>query len=269
MTISGGIWPFREWVVNAYNRNLSFKDFTIRQLAGDLLDEPTQEDRIATGFLKSNASTHEGGVIREEYRIKYLKDRTETFAQVWLGLTAECASCHDHKYDPISMADYYSLSAFFAGIDEPVMNGDNSLGGRKNPIIRFDHLALDPKQLEIFLKDRPGPEASIARPIIMASTLLEAKSVPGTISMWVSPQLKDGELLSQIDAKGAGWRLFLKDRVVNLEWMEGKGQAVSTVATKTPLPEGQVNHIAVGFPPAPADAAVQLYFKWQSRASYS
>jgi hypothetical protein len=194
-----GIWPYRDWVINAFNDNLSYKDFTIRQLAGDLLDNPNEEDLIATGFLKCNPSTHEGGVIREEYRIKYLKDRTETFAQVWLGLTAECAGCHDHKYDPISMKDYYSLAAFFAGIDEPVMNGDNSLGGRKNPVLRLDDIQLAPEEVDVFVNARPGPRSTLSKTIV-SSPLTE--DIPGNtdngfaFSFWLTPSDSEGEVMA-------------------------------------------------------------------------
>lgn len=136
------IWPYRQWVIDAFNTNLPFDEFSIRQLAGDLLPDG-EKDPIATGFLKCNPSTHEGGVIQEEYRVKYLMDRTDTVATTWLGLTAGCAACHDHKFDPISMKDYYSLSAFFAPIEEPVMNGDRAYNG---PIA---YLPLGPNQDEL------------------------------------------------------------------------------------------------------------------------
>ncbi|MBL9166546.1 MAG: DUF1553 domain-containing protein [Verrucomicrobiales bacterium] len=107
------MWPWRDWVVQAFNRNLPFDQFTLWQLAGDLLPHPTGEQRLATGFLRNHMINGEGGRIPEENRIDYGMDMTETTATVWLGLTFNCCRCHDHKFDPLSQRDYYSLFAFF------------------------------------------------------------------------------------------------------------------------------------------------------------
>ncbi|MCB1234051.1 MAG: DUF1553 domain-containing protein, partial [Verrucomicrobiae bacterium] len=107
------IWPWRDWVVAAFNENLPFDRFTIEQLAGDLIPEATVDQRIATGFNRNHMVTNESGAIDEEYRIEYVADRLETTGAVWLGLTVGCARCHDHKYDPLSQADYYRMFAFF------------------------------------------------------------------------------------------------------------------------------------------------------------
>ena len=106
-------WPWRDWVVDAFNRNLPFDQFTLEQLAGDLLPEPTQAQRIATGFNRNHGVSGETGIIDEEYRVEYVADRVETTATVWLGLTLGCARCHDHKYDPISQREYFGLFAYF------------------------------------------------------------------------------------------------------------------------------------------------------------
>ncbi len=118
------IWPYRDWVVKAFNDNKPFDQFTIEQIAGDLLPDATLDQRLATGFNRCNPTTSEGGAIDEEYRAIYAKDRVETTATVFMGLTMGCASCHDHKFDPLTMTDFYRFSAFFNNFDGPIMDGN-------------------------------------------------------------------------------------------------------------------------------------------------
>jgi hypothetical protein len=118
------IWPFRDWVIAAYNRNLPFDEFTIEQLAGDLLPNPTLDQRIATGFLRCGETTNEAGIIEDEYAEIYAKDRADTVGAVWLGLTVGCATCHDHKFDPILQKDFYALGAFFRNTTQKIMDGN-------------------------------------------------------------------------------------------------------------------------------------------------
>ena len=112
------VWPWRDWVIRAFNNNMSYRDFITRQLAGDLLPNATDDDILATTFSRLHPQKVEGGSTPEEFRVEYVADRTQTFATAFLGLTMECCRCHDHKYDPISQREYYRLSAFFDNIDE-------------------------------------------------------------------------------------------------------------------------------------------------------
>ena len=118
------IWPYRDWVINAFNRNLPFDQFTVEQIAGDLLPFPTRDQLVATGFHRCNATTNEGGTIDEELVANYAHDRVTTTSWVWLGLTANCASCHDHKFDPITTKDFYAMAAFFRNTTQGPKDGN-------------------------------------------------------------------------------------------------------------------------------------------------
>jgi Protein of unknown function (DUF1553)/Protein of unknown function (DUF1549)/Concanavalin A-like lectin/glucanases superfamily len=115
---------WRDWVINAYNRNQPFDQFTVEQIAGDLLPNATREQKLASGFNRNHMINFEGGAIPEEYHAAYLMDRVNTTTRVWLGLTVACAQCHDHKYDPISQKDYYRIYAFFNNVPENGLDGD-------------------------------------------------------------------------------------------------------------------------------------------------
>lgn len=118
------MWKYRDWVVNAYNSGMPFDQFTVEQLAGDLLPSPTVDQKVASGYVRANMSTGEGGAIIDEYQAKYTFDRTETTSTIWMGLTMTCARCHTHKYDPITHKEYYGLYAFFNNLNESVMDGN-------------------------------------------------------------------------------------------------------------------------------------------------
>ena len=129
------MWPWRDWVIRALNDNMPFDQFTIEQIAGDLLPDPSLEQRIATGFHRNHMLNGEGGRIAEESRVEYVVDRVDTTATVWLGLTLGCARCHSHKYDPFTHREYYQLYAYFNNIDETGAVD----GGRKlaSPMIEY------------------------------------------------------------------------------------------------------------------------------------
>jgi hypothetical protein len=112
------MWPWRDWVIEAFNRNLPFDQFTIEQLAGDLLPDSQTGQKVATGFLRNHRLNGEGGIIAEEWRVETVIDRVETVGLTWLGLTLNCCRCHDHKYDPLSQREFYSLFSFFNNVPE-------------------------------------------------------------------------------------------------------------------------------------------------------
>jgi hypothetical protein len=127
------MWPWRDWVIHAFNKNYDYKKFITWQLAGDLVPEKNKETILATGFNRNHKITQEGGVIDEEYRIEYVTDRTNTFGKGLLAMTFECAKCHDHKYDPISQKEYFSTFAFFNAVNEKGLNGDIGLASLADP----------------------------------------------------------------------------------------------------------------------------------------
>jgi hypothetical protein len=148
------MWRWRDWVITAFNDNMPFDEFTIAQLAGDLLPNSTLEQRIATGFNRNHRGNAEGGIIPEEYQVEYVVDRVETTSTVWLGLTVGCARCHDHKYDPIRQRDFYGLFAFFNSVPE---NGRAIKEGNSPPYLpapttnqrrQMLHLMDEVRQLE-------------------------------------------------------------------------------------------------------------------------
>ena len=119
------MWPWRDWVIEAFNQNMPFDRFVTWQLAGDMLPNPTREQKLATAFHRNHPMTAEGGAVDEEWRLEYVFDRTTTTARAFMGLTVECARCHDHKFDPISQKEFFQLSAFYNNVKELGMTGDD------------------------------------------------------------------------------------------------------------------------------------------------
>ena len=126
------MWPWRDWVISAFNRNLPYDDFVTWQLAGDLLPEATHEQVLATGFNRNHLQSQEGGIVLEEYRVDYVADRTNTFGKAFLGITTECSRCHDHKYDPVTQDEYYGMFAFFNSVNEV---GNIPYAGEASPTV--------------------------------------------------------------------------------------------------------------------------------------
>ncbi len=146
-------WPWRDWVVNAFNDNMPFDQFTIEQLAGDLLEDPTEKQLIATAFNRNHMLNAEGGTIPEENRTKNVFDRVETTSGVWLGLTFQCCQCHDHKFDPLKQSDYYSMYALFNQVGEP--GGVDKRFGKKDYSDEYDKLyAIESPYISIATREQ-------------------------------------------------------------------------------------------------------------------
>ncbi len=166
------MWAWRDRVVDSYNENLPFNQFSIEQLAGDMLPAPTIKQQIAAGFNRNNGTTDEGGLIPEEYRVEYAVDRVKTTATVWMGLTMECCQCHEHKYDPISQEDYYRFFAFFnVSADE----GKQSRERNSSPLVKI----ADPEKE----KQLPGVQSQLAE--LDTKKKIHSKSVDVALEKWI------------------------------------------------------------------------------------
>ena len=163
------MWKWRDWVINAFNKNMPYDQFTVEQLAGDLLPEATVDQKTGSGYVRANMSTGEGGAIEQEYQSKYTFDRVETTATIWMGLTMTCARCHTHKYDPIQHKEYYGLYAIFNNLNEAVMDGNKP---NPDPFIKLPSAEQTKRQGELKQWvadgqkkiDAPMPELDKAQP---------------------------------------------------------------------------------------------------------
>jgi hypothetical protein len=150
-------WPWRDWVIEAFNSNMKFDQFTLEQFAGDLLPNATAEQKLATAFHRNHMTNGEGGRDPEESRVDYVLDRVNTTGSVWLGLTLGCTQCHSHKFDPITQADYYGLTAFFNSIDE-----DGKAGKGARPYLTYESKHVDRaiQEAQQLVDSRQGPEVA-------------------------------------------------------------------------------------------------------------
>jgi hypothetical protein len=195
------VWPWRDWVVRAFNSNLPFDQFLLWQLAGDLLDRPSREQRLATSFCRLHRMTNEGGSISEEFRQEYISDRVHTFGTAFLGLTIECARCHDHKYDPLTMQDYYGLGAYFNSIDEWGTYADSRF--RPTPTL----LLPTPEQEETV--------STLAREVERAEARLKdiERSAEGRFRAWLARPDRKPEIPGLVGH-------YPLDRIVDGRWLE-------------------------------------------------
>ena len=209
-------WPWRDWLIGAFARNLPFDRFVVEQLAGDLLPNPTIDQRVATAFLRNQVHNTEGGIIPEEYRVEYVADRVHTTATVFLGLSMQCARCHDHKYDPITTKEYYQFFGFFQNVADKQASYSNFVGAE--PFLRLpsaDQRAklavLDARRVEIEKRRSDRDRGIVVRAQVKAE-LAEAvrqkaeleKTVPAVMVMDELPKPRDLFVLTrgQYDRRG-------------------------------------------------------------------
>ena len=182
-------WPWRDWVIHAFNKNIPYDQFITWQIAGDMLPNATKEQILATGFFRNHKYTEEGGVIEEEYRIEYLLDKTKTFSKGILGLTIECAQCHDHKYDPFKQKDYYSLLAFFNNTKEKGYEGDVTQSKpAKKPLITISDEEVRSVLSFINKKDTGTMTVSVMNEDTLRKTFILSRGVYNMPATEVQPE---------------------------------------------------------------------------------
>jgi hypothetical protein len=243
-------WPWRDWVIRAFNANMPFDEFTVRQLAGDLLPGATRDDIVATGFNRNHRLNGEGGSIAEEWLVETIIDRLETTGQTWLGLTVGCSRCHDHKYDPLTQKEFYSLYAFFNSIDETGMLAENRGGGNSGPVIRLP----DRKQEE---------ELARLRQVVTDAELAvkaEEANVEGLAATWAEGVRnlfddpgKAWEPLEPLEIRSTGGATFR--RLDDGSWIaEGANPPSDTYEIEAALPEGTFGGLRIEVIPDPSFA---------------
>ena len=267
------MWRWRDWVIEAYNRNLPFDRFTIEQLAGDLLPNPTLDQRIATGFNRNHRGNSEGGIVPEEYAVEYVADRVETTATVWMGLTFTCCRCHDHKFDPFSQKEFYRLFAYFNNVPE---NGRAWKYGNSPPFIKaptrdqakrlaeLDRaIATSERQVE-GLKDDIAKGVAEWKPaadteLVERDRLTQKRDAPSvgdfgfddrfTLSCWVKPEKPNGTILSRTttEPQGEGYAVALVNGKLQVHLTKRWLDDALRIETVDAVALDRWSHIAVSY----------------------
>lgn len=221
------MWKYRDWLIDAFNQNVPFDQFTLWQLAGDLLPNPNTEQKIASGYVRCNMSTGEGGAIVEEYQTKYTFDRVETTATIWMGLTLTCARCHTHKYDPITHREYYGLYHFFNNLDESVMDGNKP---NPDPFLKLPSEQQAQRQ-ETLKKEIEKDQASLEKPM------------PELDKAQIAWQQQWNEKLN------AGWTVHATTNVTSTNGSEFKLLEDKSILVEGGNPEQDIHEIVVNVEP--------------------
>ena len=205
------IWPYRDWVIRAFQENMPWDRFTTEQIAGDMLPNRSLDQQVASGFGRCLATTGEGGAIGEEYDAIYAKDRVDTMSAIWLGLTAGCASCHDHKFDPVSTREFYSLTAFFRNTPMSSLDGNNA----EHPPNVFVPLLEDRARWDVLANEVSGVEKQLAERQAGARTEFEAwlanatikpaSEIDSTLSIHLPLAESEGAIHGWVDGKAREW----------------------------------------------------------------
>jgi hypothetical protein len=288
------MWRWRDWVIAAFNENMPFDRFTVEQIAGDLLPDPTLEQRIATGFNRNHRGNSEGGIIPEEYQVEYVADRVDTTATVWLGLTLSCARCHSHKYDPVTQEEFYRLFAYFNNIPEhgrAIKIGNSPpyvqapTPGQADELFRLEQAQLSAERHWSALRpavqrSQSQWEETLKEPIPWTVTdglaasfkpealPVEAKDVGKfgfldkfTLAARVRPA-GDGTILSRMDPMGReqGYHVQLEDGRVHVNLVMRWLDDAIRVETEARLEPGRWRHVAVTYDGTRLASGVAVYF---------
>jgi len=234
------MWTYREWVINAFNKNMPFDEFTLENLAGDLLPNATRDQQIGSGFNRCNVTSNEGGSIDEEVLVSYTRDRTETTGQTWLGMTVGCAVCHDHKYDPLTQKDFYSLSAFFNNTTQKALDGNI----KDTPPVMVVPKSQDDARWQKLGEEIPAAEQKIAARKISAradfTNWLAQAAHPGIAKQPTAAQLVFAAPLDE----GGGTQIHFEingtnqavDIGENTNWQDGVVAALAYTTGKSDAP---------------------------------
>ncbi len=240
------IWPYRDWVISAFKNNMPWDQFTLEQIAGDMLPDRTLDQLVATGFSRCLPTTGEGGAIAEEYDAIYAKDRVETVSAVWLGLTTGCAACHDHKFDPVSTKEFYSLTAFFRNTPMTALDNNNA----KHPPNVFVPLLPDRERWTALLAEISNVEKRLVEReksshldfetwLVNASITPERK-IDSTLHLHLPLTESDGPLRGFVDGQAREWS-FAAERV---DAPFGKAPVISM----SPVELGDIANFSCGEP---------------------
>jgi hypothetical protein len=280
------MWPYRDWVIQAFNRNMPFDRFTVEQIAGDLMPNRTVEQQIASGFHRCNATTAEGGSIDDEVLAMYAKDRADTTGAVFLGLTIGCATCHDHKFDPITQRDFYAMTAFFRNTTQAAMDGNIAQTPPVIPVPASDRDRENWRTLpERRKKLAEELEAMRARAVALASLDADPRERlagevdhaafrgegPFSISARFEMPLdasKPVRVFAKADAKdrNRGWRVDVENGIVIARIAGDRGEE-ATVRPSAKFAPGSTHHIAISHDGAGDGGGLVLWVDGRPRQS--